>query len=146
MPTAGIEAIGDGMKRRGFFGFLGGAAAAGPAAIASAAAPAQAHLSDATMWMNYGDANMGVMGSSAMSTANQAARLRRLISGEEKENDPFGEAGNFRLFAQERMETLRSISKASKMRILARELAKIDGEAQKQAWWQQLLGLEARGT
>jgi hypothetical protein len=135
------------MKRRGFLGFLGGAAVAGPAAAKNAIAEAlpiskgnSSLMSSIAVNQSY-DFPPGI-GSSAggvFSAMDRIAKLRRMISGEEtREPDPYEHEQRQRIIAENSISTLRSVSVPVKLQMLARASDRIVAERQKKYWMQEL--------
>jgi len=123
------------MKRRGFLGFLGGAAAAGPAMARNAVASMPSGLGVAGSGLSWGsDAEVAPSCASTDGDwrLSEIARLKRVISGEKNKD----EAEQDRINAMHRREViisqhtagLVSVSGVSKLRIFHRDMQRLNDE------------------
>lgn len=121
------------MKRRAFFGLMGGAVAAGPKLAAEIASSSPSGL------LPYAES---VPCSSSSSGGdwriNQITRLRSLLSGESEEVRE--RAAEMRMRAAEmterfRLDTLRAVSPSAKARMLVEFQVQHDAK-QRRVWWQ----------
>lgn len=132
------------MKRRGFLAFLGGAAAAGPSAaknVVSKALPiSEAQIAGQLIGQAapFGSGNLGMF-----NKLDRLGKLRRLISGEEQEEEsPFSHAHVRQIKAEHAVNALYSVSQSQKINILHRRVKEIEAQRNKSVWLQELLGLE----
>jgi hypothetical protein len=136
------------MKRRGFLGILGGAAVAGPAAaknVISTTALGSGNLAEGMSMVGRGLAPSTTW-SVTVSAFDRMAKLKRLLSGEEtQEPDPYSIANRRRLHAEHSVNALHSVSMAAKLKILAREVDKIEAEQRRGYWLLELMNLERGG-
>jgi hypothetical protein len=138
------------VKRRGFLGFLGGAAVAGPSAAKSIVASApttlggHAALGVGLMAAPEPDAPGNLSGvGAAFRKMDRLAQIKRWISGEEEpEEDIYDVARVRQLMVDQRVNALHSVSGAARMRIARREMSKIERDKQKKYWWREMLHLE----
>lgn len=136
------------MKRRGFLGFLGGAAVAGPAAaknVISTPALGSGNLASGMALGSYGSLaeapSRGVF-----SAFDRISKLKKLISGEETdERDPYDIASRRRIYAEHEVNALHSMSMPAKLRMLSRKMDVIETERKRGYWLLELMNLERGG-
>ena len=108
------------MKRRAFFGFLGGAAVAGPTLSKSLAAEAVAHMPMPPIGGGYASAGLATSGHDDWKL-RQIKRLKAIISGKDpdaEQNDVMNRLYSAESLERYRLDSLRSVSPTHRMQML----------------------------
>lgn len=143
------------MKRRGFLGFLGGAAVAGPAAAKSIVTEALPVTNGGNLlgaltahsYGSYGSPISATQSGGLFSNIDRAMKLKRLLSGEEEDEPDTHEVHQVkRVMVEHGINVLRSVSSSQKVRIMHREAMRIERERMRAYWMRELLGLEKPGA
>jgi hypothetical protein len=139
------------MNRRGFLGFLGAGAVAGPSIAQTVAKTAITGSSPimstagviSDLDMPYPSLGYATKGYNPIEAIKRAGELKALISGEtEPEEDQYSIRRRRRYLSEHNINALGSISKTQKMRMVMNFLKAAEREEMRSNWMSELLGLE----